>query len=267
MADPDRAAPRVMAILQARVSSTRLPGKVMLPILGEPMLARQIERVRRASSLDLLVVATSAEAADDPIETLCAGVGVACFRGSLDDVLDRFHAAALAFGPPEHVVRLTGDCPLADPALIDEAVTLHLESGADYTSDTVEPTYPDGLDVEVLRFAALETAWREAELPSEREHVTAYVNSRPERFRIASLTREPDLSALRWTVDEPEDLAFVTAVYERLYPADPAFGTADVLALLEREPALITMNAHHERNAGARTTREADERHLRERRG
>lgn len=226
-----------LAILQARTSSRRLPGKVLADVLGQPMLARQIERIARAKRIDALVVATSDEPSDDPIAGLCAELGVACFRGSLHDVLGRFHAAAAAHSPrPAHVVRLTGDCPLTDPALIDAVIELHLASGADYTSNALARRFPDGLDVEVMRFEALATAQREARSAAQREHVTPYLYEHPERFALASLRCERDLGALRFTVDEPTDLRFVQRVYAALHPANPAFGWRDVLALVERDP-------------------------------
>lgn len=239
----------MLAILQARVSSTRLPGKVLLPLLGKPMLARQIERVRRARRIDRLVVATSDAADDDGIARLCAEEGVDCHRGSLDDVLDRFHGAALRFAP-EHVVRLTGDCPLADPAVIDDVIGFYLGGGYDYATNAVQPTFPDGLDVEVFRFACLEQAWREATLPSQREHVTPFLHGQPQRFRVGHYRQATDLSRLRWTVDEPADFDFVQRVYEALYPANPAFGTADVLRLLARRPELAALNGQFLRNEG-----------------
>jgi len=242
---------RTVAILQARAGSSRLPGKVLKPLLGRPMLARQIERVRRSARLDELVVATSTDASDDAIEALCEEEGVACFRGSLDDVLDRFHAAALRHGA-DRVVRLTGDCPLADAGLID-AVVEHLERGGyDFVSNAIEPTFPDGLDAAVFRMQLLEDAWNEATLPSEREHVTLFMRRQPERYRIGSFKGEVDRSNLRWTVDEPSDFEFVVAVYSRLYPSNPAFGSEDVLDLLEREPGLLQVNGGIERNEGLR---------------
>jgi len=240
---------KVVAVLQARASSSRLPGKVLLPILGQPMLLRQIERVRRAKRIDALVVASSTDPSDDPIEAACKAAGLGCFRGSLDDVLDRFYQAARPFRP-EHVVRLTGDCPLAEPEVIDLAVERHLREGADFTSNALEPTYPDGLDVEVARWPVLETAWREATLKSHREHVMPFIHSQPQRFKRVALKQERDLSKLRWTVDEPQDFAVVKAIYEALYPTNPAFGMNDVLALLEQKPELGQLNSKLERNEG-----------------
>ena len=208
----------MLAIVQARTSSARLPGKVLRPLLGRPMLARQLERLERAPSLELLV-ATSHEPSDDPVAELCAGLGVDCFRGELDDVLDRFYRAARARGA-EHVVRLTGDCPLCDPDVIEQVVALHRGGDFDYTSNTLERRFPDGLDVEAMRVSSLAAAWREAKSPDEREHVTAFLYRRPQRFRLGSLRAPADWSHFRWTVDEARDFAFVEAVYEALYVPD-----------------------------------------------
>lgn len=238
----DAARARVVAVLQARASSTRLPGKVLKPILGAPMLALHIERLQRCRSFGRLVLATSTEPSDDPVAAVAARAGIAVFRGALDDVLDRFHGASRPFAP-SHVVRLTGDCPLADPALIDRVVALALAADADFTSNTLERTWPRGLDVEVVRFAALETAWRESTAAEDREHVLEFVHRQPWRFRLQNLRQEEDLSGLRWTVDLPRDFEFVRRVYEALRPAKPDFGTEDVLALLRRTPGIVAINA------------------------
>jgi spore coat polysaccharide biosynthesis protein SpsF len=231
----------VLAILQARISSTRLPGKVLRPILGEPMLARQIERLRRSERLTRLVVATSREPTDDAIQACCDHIGVDCHRGDLDDVLGRFLSAIAAFGPADAFVRLTADCPLADPTLIDRVIASHLETGADYSSVSLGWTFPKGLDVEVCRTDVLKEIDPEA-TGSDREHVTAFIYARPERFHINAVTRDPPLR-YRWTVDTPEDFAFVTAVYEDLYPANPAFSTDDILAWQIRHPDRVLINA------------------------
>jgi len=239
----------MLAILQARCSSSRLPGKVLKPILGEPMIARHIERLRRSQRISRLLVATSSETSDDPLAKLCGDLNVACFRGALDDVLDRFYQAAKTF-PSEHLLRLTGDCPLADPELIDDCIDFHLAGSYDYTSNALQASFPDGLDVEVFRFKCLEEAWQEARLPSEREHVTPFIHCRPERYRIGHYRQERDLSWLRWTVDRAEDFQLVEAIYKALYPGNPAFTTADVLALLARRPELASINADLTRNEG-----------------
>ncbi len=240
------------------MSSHRLKGKVLRPILGVPMLARQVERVRRARCLDDLLVATSCGSEDNVIAELCAGLGIGCHRGSLDDVLDRFYAAAKA-AEADHVVRLTGDCPLIDPEIIDAVIALHLEGGFDYTSNAHPPTYPDGLDVEVMRFACLEQAWRQADLPSEREHVTPYLYDRG-LFRLGNLSHTSDLSELRWTVDEVEDLIFVEAIYGALQARTPEFGLAEVLAILHRRPELNDINRNFQRDEGYRRSVAADPR-------
>jgi len=220
----------IVAILQARMSSSRLPGKVMKPILGMPMIGRHIERLNRCDSLDRIVVATSKDPSDDGLARYCEGLGVRVFRGSLYDVLGRFAGAAIANGA-EHVVRLTADCPLADPLVIDACVWRHIETSADYTSNTLQRSYPDGLDVEVMTAAALKTMQAEATDPYEREHVTPFLYRNPERFRIAQLVQSARLDDRRWTVDTAEDFEFVSRVYYMLYPTNPRFEQADILAL------------------------------------
>jgi spore coat polysaccharide biosynthesis protein SpsF len=238
----------ILSIIQARVSSSRLPGKVLEPILGVPLLARLLERVALCARIDKFIVATSTRADDDAIERLCAARGIECFRGSLDDVLDRYHQAAAPHGA-DHVVRLTGDCPLADADVIDQIVAFHLDGSFDYTSNTIRPTYPDGLDTEVFRLTSLTQAWREARLPSEREHVTPYIKNSG-KFRTANFTAPVDLSHLRWTVDEAEDLVLVREIYKELYPRDPRFKMADICALLRRRPELEAVNQVHLRDSG-----------------
>lgn len=233
----------ILAILQARMSSTRLPGKVLKPILGRPMLALQLERLARASRIDRLVIATSTEASDDPIADFCTAEGHLCHRGSLTDVLGRFWSAYVAHGPADHVVRLTADCPLADPAIVDACIALHLESGADYTSNGLVRTYPDGLDVEVMTADMLRRANAEAPPGPSREHVTMHIYQNPDRFRIVHLTQPRDLGELRWTVDTPADLAMVTAVFAALLPTKPEFLQDDVLALLAARPDIAALNA------------------------
>jgi len=231
----------IVTVLQARMSSTRLPGKVLRPILGRPMIAHQIDRIRRARLIGRLVVATSVRPEDDAVAEAAAAAGAECARGPLDDVLARFHGAVA--GRAEHVVRLTADCPLADWNVIDAAIARHLAAGADYTSNSVRRSFPVGLDVEVMTLAALEAAHREAEEPADREHVTRFLYRRPERFRIEQLVLAADLSPLRWTVDTPEDFALAAAVYGALHPAGPDFDRADVLDLLRARPDIAGLNA------------------------
>jgi len=231
----------ILCVLQARMSSTRLPGKVLAPLLEQPLLARQIERLRRARCLDNLCVATSSENDDDPVADCCRGLDVDCYRGSLDDVLDRIYRAALRY-QPEHVVRVTGDCPLLDPELLDAVVAQHIVEGNDYTSNAHVRTFPDGLDVEAIRLKALAQAWRSATSPHDREHVTPYLYRDGGEFLCAAHVDGTDRSALRWVVDYPRDLDFVRAVYAALYPSKPDFGRADIHALLAQRPALARIN-------------------------
>lgn len=240
-----------LAILQARTSSRRLPGKVLKPILGKPMLEWQIARIRRAKTIETLVVATSERKEDDPIEALSKQLGIACFRGSLNDVLDRYYQCATSYSA-EHVVRLTGDCPLSDPEVIDQVVNYHMNGNYDYTSNALEPTWPHGLDVEAVRFKSLAEAHAEARLPSEREHVTLFLYKNPDRYRIGSITRKTDLSDFRVTVDEPEDFEVVTQIYGHLYPKNPDFTLEDIVTFLRGNPRLRNLNIKFKRHEGLR---------------
>ncbi len=232
----------IAAVLQARMSSSRLPGKVLKPILGQPMICRQLERIQQATSLDSIIVATSSEPVDDPIVKAVAPLNIRCFRGSLDDVLDRFFRAAES-SSADHIVRLTADCPLVDSRILDDVVETHLAESRDYTSNFLERRYPDGLDVEIATFRSLEQAWRESTLTADREHVTPFIYRQPGRFSLGSVRCDRDLAAQRWTVDHPEDLEFVTKVFEALYPESTNFSMWNVMELLERRPELEQINA------------------------
>ena len=235
----------ILGILQARMSSTRLPGKVLMPLAGGPMVLRQIERLRRARRLDRLVVATSTETSDDPLVTALQEADVAVYRGSLDNVLARF-IGALDAAPADHVVRLTADCPLADPGVLDAAIALHLDQNADYTSNTPESfAFPKGLDVEVISASVLRRAAAEASSPEEFEHVTWGIWTNPERCKIAWLkSPKADDGDIRWTVDTPDDYAFVAAIYDALYPTRSDFSTSDVRAFVRARPDLARFGGH-----------------------
>ncbi|TLZ68373.1 MAG: acylneuraminate cytidylyltransferase [Methanobacteriota archaeon] len=233
---------RTVAIIQARMGSTRLPGKVLQPIGDKTMLAHVVTRARKASAFNALVVATTTEKADDAIVRECDRLDVPSFRGNPEDVLDRYHAAARQHRADE-VVRITSDCPLLDPEVVDGVVGALHEDHADYASNTVERTFPLGLDAEALTSQALRTAWEQAKKPYERAHVTPYIWQHPDRFRIRQLKAEANFSDHRWTVDTREDLAFVRAVYARLH--DPErFGWRDVLELVRADPSLEDLNRH-----------------------
>jgi len=238
---------RTVAIVQARMTSSRLPGKVLMDLGGAPMLQRVVERAQRAHGVDAVLIATSDEPSDDPVAALGAALGVPVVRGSERDVLSRYCEAA-AFSDATVVVRITADCPLLDPAVVDQVVDAFRSTPCDYASNLEPPTFPDGLDVEVVTREALERAARDATRRSEREHVTLHIRNHPERYRRQSVSRTPDLAHLRWTVDEPADLEFVRAVYAAL--PHPTAGTEAVLAVLADHPELSTLNAGFQRNAG-----------------
>jgi spore coat polysaccharide biosynthesis protein SpsF len=229
----------ILAILQARMSSTRLPGKVLRPLAGAPMVLRQLERIGRARRIDALVVAISDDRTDDVLNDVLDHNGVRVHRGALQDVLARFAGALDAVGEADHVLRLTADCPFADPEVIDAVIARHLESGADYTSNTPEHrTFPKGLDAEVMTAQALHEAAAEAEDHYEREHVTAFFYRRPDRFRLAFVDQDRDEGDVRWTVDTPDDYAFAGLAYDGLYPETPAFTSDDVRAFVRARPEL-----------------------------
>jgi len=236
-----------LAILQARMSSSRLPGKVLKTILGRPMLELQIERIKRCENIDRLVVATSTDSEDRMIVDLCKRLGVEFFTGDIENVLDRTYQAAKKY-KPDCIIRLTGDCPLTDSELIDDLITFFHTQNCDYVSNTLPPKLPVGLDAEVFTFSALKRAWQEAGDPHELEHVTPFITRHPEKFDIHGYPYPRDLSFMRWTVDEPEDFVFVKKIYETLYPKNPGFFMADILELLERKPELIDINKLHKRN-------------------
>jgi spore coat polysaccharide biosynthesis protein SpsF (cytidylyltransferase family) len=226
---------RTVAIIQARMGSTRLPGKVLADLAGKPLLGRVIERVRRARTIDQVVVATSDRPADDRVAGYCSSLGVGCFRGSEEDVLDRYYQAARLW-PAGAYARITADCPLLDPGVIDRVVTAFAQNDCDYAANFLRRTFPAGVDLEVFTFATLERTWREASEPAEREHVTPYMRQ-GNRFRLLGVENETDLSGNHhWCVDHPADLDFVRAVYAD-FADRPEFGLYDVLALLERKAA------------------------------
>ncbi len=272
-------AARVVAIIQARMSSSRLPDKVLLDIAGQPMLRRVWSRASRASRVDEVLIATTEDVSDDRVEAYCSGHGMAFFRGSQFDVLDRYYKAA-RLSKADIVVRITADCPVIDPVLIDDAVDTLLgeqaggEVAFDFVANRLPPpfhrTFPIGLDVEVCTFAALEQAWQLGDEPQHREHVMPYLyegvqlaaispelssGRSPRGFRVAQRNHVPDLGSARWTVDTPEDLEFMRQVYSRMGGRDE-FSWKEVLALVEREPELAQINA----SVRHKTLNEVDER-------
>ena len=247
---------RTVCIVQASMSSTRLPGKVLLPLAGREVLAHVIDRLAFCKTLDEVVLATSTDPSDDVLAQWCGSRGVPVFRGSLQDVLDRYYHCAVE-NQANAVVRITADCPALDPALVDEVVRGFHAGG--YDLFYLGGEFPDGLDCAVFSFAALERAWREAALPSEREHVGPYIVNHPGWFRLGSLEKFRGLAHHRWTLDEPRDLVFLQSLFGRLQrPDGQPFLTQDILDLLAREPELLQTNEGIVRNGGLQKSMAAD---------
>ncbi len=240
---------QVVTVIQARRGSLRLPNKVMLPLVGQPLLVRMVERVKAARLVGTVVVATTTEPEDDPIEVLCQINGFFCFRGHPTDLLDRHYQAGKRFGA-DAVVKIPSDVPLIDPKIIDKVLRVYLQDpeAYDFVSNLHPPSYPDGQDVEVMSAAALETAWIEAKRDLEREHTTPFLWENPERFRVHNVTWETGLDysmTHRWTIDYEKDYQFIKAVYDALYLQNPLFGLDEVLELLKQRPDVAMLNAKY----------------------
>lgn len=232
-----------VAIIQARMGSTRLPGKALRELRGKPMLLHVVERVRQSKLVDMAVVATTDGRNDDAIEKLCAFNSIECFRGSENDVLDRYYRAAIRYGA-EAIVRITADCPFIDPEVTGKVISVYLDNkpSFDGATNAVKRTYPRGLDTEVFSFPALEKAHGEAKDPGVREHVTMYMYQHPEEFSFFDVLNEEDLSGMRWTVDEEADFELARQVYASLYNEDKIFLTGDILRLVRERPELLEIN-------------------------
>jgi spore coat polysaccharide biosynthesis protein SpsF len=233
-------------IVQARMASTRLPGKIMKKVSDKTLLEYQLERLFRVKQADQVIIATTDHGEEQPIVDLCQKIGVPCFRGSEQDVLARYYGAATQYGA-EVVVRITSDCPLIDPAVIDRVIGFYLahKEDYDYVSNTFpELTYPRGMDTEVMSYKVLKEAYEQAQDQAEREHVTIFIKRRPKRYRIKNLPYDKDYSHYRWTVDTPEDFALIKKMITALYPVNPHFTLEDCLALIEEKPEWAKINAH-----------------------
>lgn len=237
----------VVAIVQARMGSTRLPEKVMKEVCGKPLIAHVVERLGESRKIDRIVIATTRDASDDAIVEWCDENDMDFFRGSTDDVLARYYHAAKDFGA-NTIVRITSDCPMIDPVLVDAAIERFSTGMFDHVS--IDSSFPDGLDAEVFSFFALKYAQREARLASEREHVTPHIWKNPQKFRLSAITSPEDLSYHRWTVDDERDLEFVRRVFAALYPWRGVFHSGDVLRFLKENPEVSLINAGTERNEG-----------------
>lgn len=240
---------KTLAIVQARMGSTRLPGKVMADIGGVPMLRRLLDRLQAVPEIDDLVVATTINPEDDVLAAWLKYAGIAFYRGSSDDVLDRFVQAA-AGRQADVIVRVTADDPLKDPGLTTQLIDIFkIDPSLDYASNTIEPTWPEGLDIEIVRLSALQRAHREACSPSDREHVTSYIWNNPRLFKLYNLSWNRNLSHWRWTVDRPADLELVRYIFAE-FSDRPLVGYQDIVRWLECNPHLISINSGFMRNEG-----------------
>lgn len=234
----------IVIIVQARMNSTRLPGKVMKHVLGKPLLFYLVERLRRVKKVQKLVIATTKSREDWSIVDFCRRHRISCFCGDEKNVLSRYYEAAQAFSASA-VVRITADCPLMDPSIIDRVVSVYFQNGQyDYVSNTCNRTYPRGMDVEIFSWETLNETFKRALTKSEKEHVTAYMYQNPQKFRLGDVVLKEDLSSMRWTVDTSEDFSFVRKVIESLYPCKKYFTMNDILELLKKRPELKKLNIH-----------------------
>lgn len=239
----------VVTVIQARTGSTRLPNKILRPLVGKPLLARMVERVLAAELAGTVVVATTIDLSDDPVVAICETEGYHCYRGDPLDLLDR-HYQAGRFYEAGTVIKVPSDCPLIDPAVIDRVIGYYLDNQGhfDFVSNLHPATYPDGNDVEVMSMSALATAWREAKRPLEREHTTPFIWENPDRFRLGNVSWDTGFDysqSHRWTIDYEEDYEFIRAVYEALYPANPRFSLVDILRFLEDHPEVAAINRRY----------------------
>ena len=242
----------IYAIIQARMGSTRLPGKVMMDLCGSPIIEHVVQRLSKSNLIDKIIIATSFDSNNQPIIDFCKENDIDYFVGSEDDVLDRYYQAAIDkhIGEDDIIIRITSDCPLIDPFVVDKVIKEHLSKDNDYTTNVLDCTYPDGLDCEVFNFSVLKDTWINANLSSQREHVTLYIRDNPDKFKLGNVKNDVDLSDLRWTLDEKEDLIFITEVYKNLYDKDSFFTMEDIVDLLNEKPELLKINSKFTRNEG-----------------
>lgn len=231
------------AVVFARMESTRLPSKVIMQVQGKPILQHVIERVAKSHHVEKIVLATTMNSADDVLEELGQKLNVGVFRGSERDVLDRCYQVSTMFSL-DPIVRVTADDPFKDPDIIDRAIEVYIGSGRKYdlVCNTLKPTFPEGLDVEVMSFKALERTWTGATKSSEREHITLHMFNNPEKFRILNIENNEDLSAIRLTLDAKEDFELVKILYDMLYPLRNDFSWTDVVSYLKSKPELLEIN-------------------------
>lgn len=239
----------IVTVIQARTSSSRLPNKILLPLAGKPLLYRMFERVEASKLKGTIVIATSNEPADDVVENLCNVFGINCYRGNLSDLLDRHYQAAKLYNA-KAVIKIPSDCPIIDPQIIDKVIKFYLDNNNrfDYVSNLHPPTYPDGNDVEIMSFTALENAWNNAKKDFEREHTTPYFWENPDKFKVGNVEWETGLDysmTHRFTIDYQKDYDFLKRIYDELYPENNKFTLQDILDLLERKPEIKKINEEY----------------------
>lgn len=247
---------RNLAIIQARTGSSRLPNKVLMKLGDKTVLEQVVCRVQQSKFIDEVIVATTEMESDNDIYKLCKQINVEVFRGSENDVLDRFYQCAKKY-IPNNIVRITADCPLLDSCVIDKVIGLHIEKDYDFTSNTIEPTFPDGEDVEIMKYGVLKEAWEKAELASQREHVTQYI-IHSDKYKKGNVLNKNNLEKMRWTLDTLPDYVFISKLYDELYDQDRNFGMEDILKLLDRKPELTLINCDSKRNEGLKKSLKND---------
>jgi spore coat polysaccharide biosynthesis protein SpsF len=238
---------KIAAIIQARTGSTRLPSKVLMPIVGKPMLWHVIDRLKHCRNVDLIVVASTIKEDDKPVLELARESGAGSFAGSEEDVLDRYYQAAKKFNA-DIIVRITSDCPLIDPQIVDRLVTYFRNNKIDYVN--TGPSFPEGVDSEVFSFAALETSWKRAKKRFEREHASMYIHGHPEEFKVARIENKTDMSYIRFTVDTMEDFVVVVKIFENLYKKGEVFHLQEIVDFLKGHPEITSINKDITRNEG-----------------
>ena len=238
-------------IIQARMTSTRLPGKVLMTILDKPLLGYLVERIQRASLVENIVIATTDDSSADPIVNFCADNGIDCVQGDTEDVLSRYYLAATTFAA-DPIIRITGDCPVIDPDVVDKTLKHYLTHYPkyEYVSNILDRKYPRGMDTEVFSFKTLEKVHQTATKQYDREHVTAHFYTNPDQYNISGVSNDEDLSAHRWTVDTKEDLELIKKIIETLYPQKPEFTLDDIIELLKQNPKWSTINRNVKQKAG-----------------
>ena len=234
------------------MGSKRLPNKIMMEFCNKANLIHVFNRVSCSKKIDKVIIATTVQAVDDQVGEFCEKNNINCFRGAVEDVLDRYYRCGVYYGVSDDdtIVRITADCPLIDPEIIDKVIDYYHENSFDYASNTLEPTFPDGLDLEVFTWKALVKAWKDANLLSEREHVTPYIKKNKMLFKLGCYTNITNLSSMRWTLDEIEDYQFIKAIYDNLYEEERIFNMNEILDFLDKNPELSNINSKYIRDEG-----------------